>query len=998
MRRSRIPLQRSAWAVRMLILLLAAQGAWSATITWTGGGGDANWSTGLNWGGTAPAAGDDLVFAGSARPASTNDLPAATSFASLTFSAGCAACTIGGNQITLAGSLTNNSANLQTLTLAMVVAAARTINCASGDVAFSGVVSGSGGLTKTGAGTLTLGGTSTYSGGTTISAGTVVAPVAGALGSGGGVALAGTLNLTAGGSTNFTGINTLSGAGTLNITLGTGSNSVNISGWTSWTSFTGTANIGVGAAANAGKFSLDKPFGNSVTMNVLVNGTVFVHGVTCGATAVLNGGDTGESIGQMRVESGGNWTGPVILAGAVTGSGDGEIGGVNSTGTISGVISETGGPRGITKVGNASGLIILSGLNTYTGVTTLTGGSVSVSNIGNGGVAGNLGQATGAAANLVFNGATLIYSGATASTDRNFTINAGKTATISVSSAAANLTLGGSTTATTGALTKTGSGTLTLGGSDLHTGATTVSAGALLVTGSTSAGSAVAVNSGGTLGGTGTVAGAITVANGGTLAPGLGGTAVGTLTTGAVTFSATSAYAVDLNGSGPAADQISTSAAVTCAGTLTVASNANAALGKVYQIVAAGTVTGTFSGLADGAAFGQGGRLYRIAYGASAVTLTDVAPVLTARQTLDTDGDGRIDRIRLTFDQALNDDFSGLTVAVAGYTVGGYATGTGANDAQIDVLVTGTGAADTGATPAVRITANTSLAYATGSALVQVETSGTAATDGAAPVLLSATWSDGGAGGVGAGDTVALLFSESVTATAMTVADVGLPVASDSLSSTTIADQTGATVSLTLAGAPRLTPGGTYSAAATTAGSPSGIHLVSAAHLTDTAGLHPATGSAGNALDLGPGTTAVAIAWATGSDPRTWALGSVAVGTTVNTLASNVDLTVLNSGNCNADLAIASGASAPSAWSPAASAGAGTYLMKAGTSAAVAGTPADPAAYALTLTTTGQALTSGLRSGATAAYVLYFQAPTMLSGGAAVQQTIVITITAALAP
>ena len=36
--------------------------------TWTGGGGDNNWTTAANWGGTAPVAGDDLVFpAGAAR-------------------------------------------------------------------------------------------------------------------------------------------------------------------------------------------------------------------------------------------------------------------------------------------------------------------------------------------------------------------------------------------------------------------------------------------------------------------------------------------------------------------------------------------------------------------------------------------------------------------------------------------------------------------------------------------------------------------------------------------------------------------------------------------------------------------------------------------------------------------------------------------------------------------------------------------------------------------
>ena len=142
----------------------------------------------------------------------------------------------------------------------------------------------------------------------------------------------------------------------------------------------------------------------------------------------------------------------------------------------------------------------------------------------------------------------------------------------------------------------------------------------------------------------------------------------------------------------------------------------------------------------------------------------------------------------------------------------------------------------------------------------------------------------------------------------------------------------------------------------------------------------------------------VAIAWATGSDPRTWALGTMTVGTIANSIASGVDLTVLDTGDCNVDLTIASAATAPSSWGPAASAGANTYLMKAGTLAAATGAPTNPASYALTLATTGQALTSGLLTGATSAYALYFQAPTTITSGAATQQTIVITITAALAP
>ena len=123
----------------------------------------------------------------------------------------------------------------------------------------------------------------------------------------------------------------------------------------------------------------------------------------------------------------------------------------------------------------------MSGTNTYTGGTTINTGILSVGTIGNGGVAGNLGVlATNAAANLVLGGGTLQYTGATDSTDRNFTLTVGTTSSIDVTVGGTNLTLAGASTATTGGLTKLGAGTLTLSGANLYTGATTISAGSTL--------------------------------------------------------------------------------------------------------------------------------------------------------------------------------------------------------------------------------------------------------------------------------------------------------------------------------------------------------------------------------------------------------------------------------------------------------------------------------------------------------------------------------------
>lgn len=168
-----------------------------------------------------------------------------------------------------------------------------------------------------------------------------------------------------------------------------------------------------------------------------------------------------------------------------------DISSAGHTFTVDQVLNQTTG--GFTKAG--AGSVILNQANTYTGVTTLSAGTLSVATIGDGGVAGNLGQATNAAGNLVFDGGTLHYTGANATSNRAFTIIAGKTATINTAN---NLSLAGATgAATTGALTKTGAGILTLtGGASNYTGATTVNGGTLRVSGSGSIGTGAATVSG----------------------------------------------------------------------------------------------------------------------------------------------------------------------------------------------------------------------------------------------------------------------------------------------------------------------------------------------------------------------------------------------------------------------------------------------------------------------------------------------------------------------
>lgn len=153
----------AAWAVATTVLGFALS-AQAALIIWDGDD-NGNWNTGANWvGGTAPVAGDALQFAGS-NTANNNDITADTSFSGIDFAAGASSFNLAGNRITLDGDVTNNSGNLQTIGLDMILGVTRTVTTSSGDITISGDLSGAGGLTKgNSAGILTLSGSNSFNG------------------------------------------------------------------------------------------------------------------------------------------------------------------------------------------------------------------------------------------------------------------------------------------------------------------------------------------------------------------------------------------------------------------------------------------------------------------------------------------------------------------------------------------------------------------------------------------------------------------------------------------------------------------------------------------------------------------------------------------------------------------------------------------------------------------------------------------------------------------
>ena len=269
---------------------------------------------------------------------------------------------------------------------------------------------------------------------------------------------------------------------------------------------------------------------------ILDGGTLLYTGATASTdrnfTLGVNGG-TIEANGSGAINFLGTPT--IVVAGTRTLTLRGTNTGNN---TLTGILPDSSaGATSLTK--SDAGKWVLAGLNTYTGVSTITGGTLSVSVINNGGVAGNLGAATAAPANIVIDGGTLLYTGAGETTDRGFSVGAnsgtvdasGTGALTFTGNVPANAATGARTLTLTGtntgantltgvisnysagsatSLTKTGAGTWVLSGASTYTGVTTINAGTLSVSSLANGGSASNV-------GAAAVAASNLVINGGTL-------------------------------------------------------------------------------------------------------------------------------------------------------------------------------------------------------------------------------------------------------------------------------------------------------------------------------------------------------------------------------------------------------------------------------------------------------------------------------------------------
>jgi fibronectin-binding autotransporter adhesin len=223
------------------MLLFASPRVFAATRTWTGAGSDTNMNTATNWGGTAPVAGDDLVFpANITNRIVVNNYVGGTSFNTITFSGAATQAsdyTISGNAIVLVAGISDTmtrtaGSTFQTVGVNVTLNGAQTFNVvdptiyggldltgtlntatyalsinSSSYVFLAGVVSGSGAITKTGTGPLHLSAdNSAYTGAISASAGQLEVGSATALGANSaGTTISGTGALTVcAGSNNVT--------------------------------------------------------------------------------------------------------------------------------------------------------------------------------------------------------------------------------------------------------------------------------------------------------------------------------------------------------------------------------------------------------------------------------------------------------------------------------------------------------------------------------------------------------------------------------------------------------------------------------------------------------------------------------------------------------------------------------------------------------------------------------------------------------------------------
>ena len=444
----------------------------------------------------------------------------------------------GANSYTGATTVSAGVLNIQNATATGTTAGGVTVSSGATLQLQGGITVGAEALTLNGAGInndgalRNISGDNTWQGNLTLASASRINSDSGTLALSGTLPCAYVINIGGAGNTNISGV--ISGSSGL---IKDGSGTLTFSGGSANTlSGTITVNAGeldlnktAGTNAFAGNLTIGDSVGglNADIVKLLAANQIPAIIININNSGKLDLNNNSDVIGTLNITGGNITTGAGILTlgGNLTGnadvntatiSGNLDFGSATRTFTIadgtaandmliSAVISSASGAYGITKAG--AGILALSGLNTYTGITTLSAGTLNVSTLADGGSNCNIGASGNSAANLVFNGGTLLYAGPAVNTDRLITLSTAVNSTIDSSGTGAltftntgsmgfsstgirTLTITGSNNLSlafvigdnSGAtsITKNGSGTLTLNATNTYSGVTTVNAGTII--------------------------------------------------------------------------------------------------------------------------------------------------------------------------------------------------------------------------------------------------------------------------------------------------------------------------------------------------------------------------------------------------------------------------------------------------------------------------------------------------------------------------------------
>ncbi len=316
------------------------------------------------------------------------------------------------------------------------------------------------------------------------------------------------------GSGNFSGV-IQNGSYTMNVTK-SGAGTQIFSGANT---YTGTTTVSAGTLTLANALAVQNstvtPAGGSIVFDKSVTGNAFTFGGLAGS-------------GNLTLANNAASPAPIALT----------VGGNNTANTYSGILSGAGS---LTKAGTA--VITLTGSNTYTGQTNLNGGSLNL------GAAG----AIPSSSQITFGGGALQYSAAN-TTDYSPQFATTANQAYSVDTNGQNVTWAANLVSTGGSLTKAGTGTLTLTGTNnTYTGGTTVTAGTLQIAAGSTFGAATGslTANGGILdlGGTSQTVGAVNIGGGTIQNGGLTATSY-TATSGVVSANLGGTVGLTENGAG----------------------------------------------------------------------------------------------------------------------------------------------------------------------------------------------------------------------------------------------------------------------------------------------------------------------------------------------------------------------------------------------------------------------------------------------------------------